>query len=125
MSMTEPPEPLEPLEPREPLERPAPAGPPTGPAVAEVDLDAVRANVSQLDQLSGAAEVMAVVKADAYGHGLVPCARAALAGGATWLGVAQLAEGLALRQAGVGGRLLSWLHVPGGDLPAAGGGGIG
>ena len=54
-----------------------------------------------------------MVKADAYGHGLVPCARAALAGGATWLGVAQLDEGLALRRAGVGGRLLSWLHVPG------------
>ena len=42
-----------------------------------------------------------------------PCARAALAGGATWLGVAQLDEALALRAAGVGGRLLSWLHVPG------------
>ncbi len=83
------------------------------PAVAEVDLAAVQANVAELDRRSGAAEVMAVVKADAYGHGLVPCARAAQAGGATWLGVAQLAEGLALRAAGVGGRMLSWLHVPG------------
>jgi alanine racemase len=62
---------------------------------------------------------MAVVKADAYGHGLVPCAQAALAGGATWLGVAQLSEGLALRAAGVGGRILSWLHVPGDDFAAA------
>ncbi len=89
------------------------------PAVAEVDLAAVRANVQELGRRGGAAEVMAVVKADAYGHGLVPCARAALDGGATWLGVAQLAEGLALRAAGVGGRLLSWLHVPGDDFAAA------
>lgn len=89
------------------------------PAVAEVDLAAVRANVAALRAAAGAAEVMAVVKADAYGHGLVPCAQAALAGGATWLGVAQLAEGLALRRAGVGGRLLSWLHVPGEDFAGA------
>ena len=85
----------------------------TLPALAEIDLAAVRSNVAELDRIAGAAEVMAVVKADAYGHGLVPCARAALAGGATWLGVAQLDEALALRRAGVGGRLLSWLHVPG------------
>ena len=85
----------------------------TLPALAEIDLAAVRSNVAELDRIAGRAEVMAVVKADAYGHGLVPCAQAALAGGATWLGVAQLDEGLALRRAGVGGRLLSWLHVPG------------
>ena len=89
------------------------------PAVAEIDLAAIRANVAALAERVGSAEVMAVVKADAYGHGLVPCARAALAGGATWLGVAQLAEGLTLRRAGVGGRLLSWLHVPGDDFAAA------
>jgi alanine racemase len=89
------------------------------PAVAEVDLAAVRGNVRALRDLAGPAEVMAVVKADAYGHGLVPCAEAALAAGATWLGVAQLAEGLALREAGVGGRILSWLHVPGDDFAAA------
>ncbi len=92
---------------------------PRVPAVAEIDLDAIRANVAALRERAGPAEVMAVVKADAYGHGLVPCARAALAGGATWLGIAQLAEGLALRAAGVGGRLLSWLHVPGDDFAAA------
>jgi alanine racemase len=91
----------------------------TLPAVAEVDLAAVRSNVAELDRVSGAAEVMAVVKADAYGHGLAPCAQAALAGGATWLGVAQLGEALALRAAGVGGRLLSWLHVPGEPFAAA------
>jgi alanine racemase len=92
---------------------------PRVPAVAEIDLGAIRANVAALRERAGPAEVMAVVKADAYGHGLVPCARAALAGGATWLGIAQLAEGLALRGAGVGGRLLSWLHVPGDDFAAA------
>jgi alanine racemase len=83
------------------------------PAVAEIDLAAVRSNVAELDRLAGSAEVMAVVKADGYGHGLLPCAQAALDGGATWLGVAQLPEALELRRAGVGGRLLSWLHVPG------------
>jgi alanine racemase len=89
------------------------------PAVAEIDLAAVQANVAALRTAAGAAEVMAVVKADAYGHGLVPCARAALAGGAGWLGVAQLAEGLALRAAGVDAPLLSWLHVPGDDFVGA------
>ena len=62
---------------------------------------------------------MAVVKADGYGHGLVPSARAAISGGATWLGVAQLSEGLALRSGGVDGRVVSWLHVPGTDFGAA------
>ena len=65
----------------------------TLPALAEIDLAAVRSNVAELDRIAGGAAVMAVVKADAYGHGLVPCAQAALAGGATWLGVAQLDEG--------------------------------
>ena len=69
---------------------------------SSVDLDAIRANVAALRAPGrSGAQVMAVVKADAYGHGLVPSARAALAGGATWLGVAQLAEALALRAAGV------------------------
>jgi alanine racemase len=93
--------------------RPALALPTGVPAEAVVDLDAIAGNVSALRERAGRAEVMAVVKADAYGHGLVPSARAARAGGATWLGVAQLAEGLALRAAGDTGRLLSWLHVPG------------
>ena len=92
---------------------------PTVPAEAVVDLDAVRANVRELGRRAAGAEVMAVVKADGYGHGLVPCAQAAREGGATWLGVAQLSEGLALRAAGDTGRLLSWLHVPGEDFAAA------
>lgn len=84
-----------------------------------VDLDAIAANVAELDRRSGAAAVMAVIKADAYGHGLVPSARAAQRGGATWLGVAQLAEALQLRAAGVGGPVLTWLFPPGADLGAA------
>lgn len=83
------------------------------PACAVVDLAAIRSNVEALVERAGGAAVMAVVKADAYGHGLVPAARAALAGGAGWLGVAQLHEGLALRAAGIDAPLLSWLTVPG------------
>ncbi|MBO1754176.1 alanine racemase [Allobranchiibius sp. CTAmp26] len=83
------------------------------PARLTIDLGAIRDNVAHLKQLSGDAQVMAVVKGDAYGHGLVPSARAALRGGATWLGVAQLAEGIALRDAGVEAPVLSWLHTPG------------
>ncbi|WP_270886230.1 alanine racemase [Pedococcus sp. 5OH_020] len=96
----------------------APA-PPGLPACAQVDLQAVSDNVRALKERAGAAEVMAVVKADAYGHGLLPSARAALRGGATWLGVAQLAEALQLRAAGVTAPVLSWLHVPGQDFTAA------
>ena len=62
---------------------------PDYPARAVVDLDAIRDNVRALRAAPLAAQVMAVVKADAYGHGLAPAARAALAGGATWLGAAQ------------------------------------
>ena len=58
------------------------------------------------------AAVMAVVKADGYGHGMVPSARAALAGGATWLGVAQLGEALAIRAAGIDAPTLAWLWAP-------------
>ena len=57
---------------------------------------------------------MAVVKADAYGHGAVPCARAAQEAGAAWLGTATPQEALALRAAGLDGRMLCWLWTPGG-----------
>ncbi|HET9656587.1 MAG TPA: alanine racemase [Kineosporiaceae bacterium] len=87
--------------------------PPGLPACAVIDLDAVRDNVAALRALAGDAGLMAVVKADAYGHGLLPVARAALDGGAAWLGVAQLAEALQLRAAGITVPLLSWLTVPG------------
>ncbi len=89
------------------------------PATAYVDLDAVARNVQALRAHASTAALLAVVKADAYGHGLVPCARAARRGGAEWLGTALLHETLALRAAGDRGRLLSWLHVPGTDFGAA------
>jgi alanine racemase len=84
-----------------------------------VDLDAVRANVTHLAELVSPAEVMVVVKADGYGHGMVPVARAARAAGATWLGVAVLEEALALREAGDRGPVLAWLAVPGEDYRPA------
>jgi alanine racemase len=93
--------------------------PPGMPAGAVVDLDAVRDNVLLLRERAGSAEVMAVVKADAYGHGALPCARAALAGGATWLGVTQLSEGLALRAGGITAPVLAWLSVPGDSFAAS------
>jgi alanine racemase len=96
----------------------APA-PPGLPACAQVDLGAIASNVAALKEHAGPAEVMAVVKADAYGHGLLPSARAALRGGATWLGVAQLPEAVELRDAGVTAPLLTWLHVPGQDFTPA------
>jgi alanine racemase len=80
-------------------------------AEAVVDLDAIRANVATLKS-GTSAEVLAVVKADGYGHGLVPSARAALAGGATWLGTAIIDEALALRAAGITAPILSWLWTP-------------
>lgn len=90
------------------------------PARAVVDLGAIRANVAALAGYAPTAEVMAVVKADAYGHGLVPVARAALAGGATWLGTAQVTEALELRAAGiVEPRVLAWLYAPGAPLREA------
>ena len=74
---------------------------------AEVDLGRLRQNVVALrSRLTGAAALMAVVKADAYGHGAVPVARAALEAGAVSLGVAILEEGLALRRAGVAAPIL-------------------
>jgi alanine racemase len=82
-------------------------------AVARIDLGAIRANVAALRSVT-AAEVLAVVKADGYGHGLLPSARAAVAGGATWLGTALLDEALELRAAGITEpRVLAWLLGPG------------
>jgi len=88
-------------------------------ARATVNLDVISRNVEVLREHAGSAAVMAVVKADGYGHGLLPCARAALVGGATWLGVAQLSEAMTLRDSGIQARVLSWLHVPGSDFSAA------
>jgi alanine racemase len=87
-------------------------------AVAHIDLDTFRANVARCAEAAPGAALMAVVKADAYGHGLVPCARAALEAGATWLGTALPEEAVALRDAGVGGRIVTWLAVPGATFAA-------
>jgi alanine racemase len=81
-------------------------------AEVRIDLDAIRDNVAML-RASTTAEVMAVVKGDGYGHGMLPAARAALAGGATWLGGCTLDEALELRRAGVTAPVLAWLLAPG------------
>jgi alanine racemase len=83
-----------------------------------VDLDAIAANTAVLRERVGR-PLMAVVKADGYGHGLLPAARAVLAGGADSLGVAVLEEALALRAGGVTAPVLAWLHGPGADYAAA------
>ncbi len=88
-------------------------------ARAEIDLDAVRANVRTLRSRAPHAELMAVVKSDGYGHGAVQCARAAREAGATWLGTATPQEALALRAAGDRGRLMCWLWTPGGPWQEA------
>ncbi|MGZ4665215.1 MAG: alanine racemase [Frankiaceae bacterium] len=87
-------------------------------AEARIDLDAVRTSTAELVRRAGGAEVMAVVKADGYGHGMLPCAQAALKAGATWLGTSALEEGLALRAAGIDAPILSWLAAPGEPLAA-------
>jgi alanine racemase len=82
------------------------------PAWADVDLDAVRHNASVLVRLSHPAALCAVVKADGYGHGAVPVARAALEGGADWLAVALVEEGVALREAGIEAPSPRWRRWP-------------
>jgi alanine racemase len=84
---------------------------------ALIDLDAIQANVAALCRHVGAAQLMAVVKSEGYGHGMLESARAALAGGASWLGVVHVADAIALRQAGFGVPVLSLLGSP--DAPHA------
>ena len=83
------------------------------PTIVEIDLEAVRHNVQRLKPPD--AELMAVVKADGYGHGDAPVARAALEAGATWLGVALVEEGLGLREAGIDAPILVLSEFPGGS----------
>jgi alanine racemase len=87
-------------------------------STARIDLAASRANVAVLKQRAGAAAVMAVVKADGYGHGMAASARAALDGGATWLGVATAEEALELRAADIDAPALAWLLGPNDDWSA-------
>jgi alanine racemase len=87
-------------------------------AEARIDLDRIKANIKHLIELSDSS-VMAVVKADAYGHGLVPVAQAALDAGASALGVALLEEAITLRKAGITAPILAWLVPPGSDFKLA------
>ena len=88
-------------------------------AEALIDLDAVAHNVRLLREHAGTAQVMAVVKADGYGHGASQTGRAALAAGATELGVATIDEAVALRRDGITAPVLAWLHPPGTDFAPA------
>lgn len=87
----------------------APALPAVHEPALAIDLSAVAANTRRFDRMVGG-EVMAVVKADGFGHGLAPVARTALDNGATWLGVTSLAEAVAVRAAGLDAPVLSWLN---------------
>ena len=84
-------------------------------AEALIDLSAIKHNVELLKERSGT-NLLAVVKADAYGHGLIPVAKAALSAGASYLGVALLEEAVALREAGIAAPILAWLVQPGSDF---------
>lgn len=79
---------------------------------AQIDVGAIASNTRHLARLTGV-EILAVVKADGYGHGAVRSARAALEGGASRIGVADIAEALELRRAGITAPVLAWLHAPG------------
>jgi alanine racemase len=92
---------------------------PSANAEAVVDLAAIRHNVRVLREHAGSSQVMAVVKADGYGHGATQVARAALAAGAAEIGVATIEEALALRRDGITAPVLSWLHPPGTDFAPA------
>ena len=87
-------------------------------AEARINLNAIAANVRHLKELSGT-NLLAVVKADAYGHGLVEVAQVAISAGATWLGVALLEEAITLRKAGITAPILAWLVPPGSDFNMA------
>jgi alanine racemase len=92
---------------------------PSTTAAAVVDLDAVAHNVGVLREHAGSAAVMAVVKADGYGHGASRVAQAALRAGAAELGVATVEEALALRRDGITAPVLAWLHAPATDFAPA------
>ena len=88
-------------------------------ALATIDLAAFRRNVEWLVATAAPAEVMLAVKANAYGHGVLPMSRAALEAGATALAVLEVDAGLALRAAGITVPLFAWLHGRDTDWRAA------
>ena len=77
-----------------------------------VNLDLYRANLRKISELCSPARIMAVVKADAYGHGLIPVAKAAVEAGIDFLGVLDIETGLQLRAAGINSNCFAWLHSP-------------
>ncbi|QJU52437.1 alanine racemase [Herbiconiux sp. KACC 21604] len=79
---------------------------------AVIDLDAFRRNVATLAALASPSETMLAVKADAYGHGMVPIARAALEAGARSLAVLDIPAALTLREAGITAPIFAWMHDP-------------
>ncbi|MDH6179947.1 alanine racemase [Microbacteriaceae bacterium SG_E_30_P1] len=87
--------------------------------LATIDLGAISRNVETLRRAAGGVAAMAVVKADGYGHGAVPSARAVLEGGAERLGVATIDEALELREAGIRAPILAWLHETDAAFPTA------
>lgn len=84
-----------------------------------ISASAITANVERLRGLAPARDTMVVVKANGYGHGAALAARAALEGGATWIGVADLDEALSLRAAEIEAPILAWLHPADADFAAA------
>jgi alanine racemase len=90
---------------------------------AAIDVGAIAANVRHLRRLTDS-QVIAVVKADGYGHGAVRAAAAALEGGASRLGVADIGEALALRRGGIDAPVLAWLHGPDDSFAEAAAAGI-
>jgi alanine racemase len=87
-------------------------------AEALVDLSAITHNIKKIKEVTGR-DILAVVKADAYGHGLIPVAQTAIKSGASMLGVALLEEAIALRDGGITAPILAWLLQPGSDFNSA------
>ncbi|HCP72025.1 MAG TPA: alanine racemase, partial [Actinobacteria bacterium] len=89
-----------------------------GRAVAEINLDAIKNNLRLIKSKTNS-QILAVVKANAYGHGLVPVSTAALEGGADWLGTALLEEAIELRKNGINSPIIAWLTPLGEDFRSA------
>jgi alanine racemase len=84
-----------------------------------IDLDAIAANLNRMRQVAPNSKVCGVIKANAYGHGMIPVAKRLEREGIDYLGVADLAEGLELREAGIATPILAWLHSSSEDFSAA------
>jgi len=87
-------------------------------AVAEINLSAIKSNLDLIKSKTKS-QILAVVKANAYGHGLIPVSTAALEGGADWLGTALLEEAIELRKSGISTPIIAWLTPLGEDFRSA------